>query len=101
MMREELETLVIGLCDHRLAAIEERVAALERVLLEKLGPGHWWCPALPIGGVSNLLRPNRWPPRTLGMQSKRRKRVHSHRSMLRTYNTPLPERVFPKPAQYA
>jgi hypothetical protein len=40
MTREELGTLVIGLCDHRLAAIEERVAALERVLLEKFGHGH-------------------------------------------------------------
>jgi hypothetical protein len=40
MTREELEALVTGLCDHRLAAIEERVAALERLLLEKFGPGH-------------------------------------------------------------
>jgi hypothetical protein len=30
MTREQLETLIVGQCDHRLAAIEERVAALER-----------------------------------------------------------------------
>ena len=30
MSREALEALIVGLCDHRLAAIEERVAALER-----------------------------------------------------------------------
>jgi hypothetical protein len=30
MAREQLEVLIPGLCDHRLAAIEERVAELER-----------------------------------------------------------------------
>jgi hypothetical protein len=30
MNREELETLVVGLVDHRIAAVEERLAALER-----------------------------------------------------------------------
>jgi len=30
MSRAELKALVIGLVDHRVAAIEERVAALER-----------------------------------------------------------------------
>jgi hypothetical protein len=32
MTREELQSLVVGLCEHRLAAIEERVAAQERAI---------------------------------------------------------------------
>ena len=30
MTRERLEALVVGICDHRIAAVEERLAELER-----------------------------------------------------------------------
>jgi hypothetical protein len=42
MTREELQAFVLGFVDHRLAVIEERLAALER-------PIH--SPLLPSGGV--------------------------------------------------
>jgi hypothetical protein len=39
MSREQLETLVVGLVDHRLAAMEARVAELERRTTTMLSSG--------------------------------------------------------------
>jgi hypothetical protein len=38
MTRDELQTLVLGFVDHRLAVVEERVAELERAIHSSLLP---------------------------------------------------------------
>ena len=48
MSREALEALVVGLVDHRMAAIEERVSALERRTTAMLSSGDGGTLATPI-----------------------------------------------------